>query len=211
MPRATELAEPLPPERFQALLENALPDFRLDLTGRERLGLARFLAELDIWRRRVNLTGRLSCEELVSHALESAVGAALLPLEARVVDVGTGGGFPGVPLAIVRPDLSVTWLEPREKRAAFLRHVARAVPVENAVVAAGRAEDLPVSVFDVATSRAVRIETLDPGRFLRPGGSVLLWTTDTNAAAAPPSGFQLERILPIPASRQRVIAVYRRG
>lgn len=211
MPRATELAEPLPPERFQALLENALPDFRLDLTGRERLGLARFLAELDIWRRRVNLTGRLSCEELVSHALESAVGAALLPLEARVVDVGTGGGFPGVPLAIVRPDLSVTWLEPREKRAAFLRHVARAVPVENAVVAAGRAEDLPVSVFDVATSRAVRIETLDPGRFLRPGGSVLLWTTNTNAAAAPPSGFQLERVLPIPASRQRVIAVYRRG
>lgn len=211
MPRATELAEPLPPERFQALLENALPDFRLDLTGRERLGLARFLAELDVWRRRVNLTGRLSCEELVSHALESAVGAALLPLEARVVDVGTGGGFPGVPLAIVRPDLSVTWLEPREKRAAFLRHVARAVPVENAVVAAGRAEDLPVSVFDVATSRAVRIETLDPGRFLRPGGSVLLWTTDTNAAAAPPSGFQLERVLPIPASRQRVIAVYRRG
>lgn len=211
MPRATELAEPLPPERFQALLENALPDFRLDLTGRERLGLARFLAELDVWRRRVNLTGRLSCEELVSHALESAVGAALVPLEARVVDVGTGGGFPGVPLAIVRPDLSVTWLEPREKRAAFLRHVARAVPVENAVVAAGRAEDLPVSAFDVATFRAVRIETLDPGRFLRPGGSVLLWTTDTNAAAAPPSGFQLERILPIPASRQRVIAVYRRG
>jgi 16S rRNA (guanine(527)-N(7))-methyltransferase RsmG len=211
LPRATELAEPLPPERFQALLENALPDFRLDPTGRERLGLARFLAELDVWRRRVNLTGRLSCEELVSHALESAVGAALLPLEARVVDVGTGGGFPGVPLAIVRPDLSVTWLEPREKRAAFLRHVARAVPVENAVVAAGRAEDLPVSAFDVATFRAVRIETLDPGRFLRPGGSVLLWTTDTNAAAAPPSGFQLERILPIPASRQRVIAVYRRG
>ena len=211
MPRATELAEPLPPERFQALLENALPDFRLDLTGRERLGLARFLAELDVWRRRVNLTGRLSCEELVSHALESAVGAALLPLEARVVDVGTGGGFPGVPLAIVRPDLSVTWLEPREKRAAFLRHVARAVPVENAVVAAGRAEDLPVSAFDFATSRAVRIETLDPGRFLRPGGSVLLWTTDTNAAAAPPRGFQLERVLPIPASRQRVIAVYRRG
>jgi hypothetical protein len=105
----------------------------------------------------------------------------------------------------------VTWLEPREKRAAFLRHVARAVPVENAVVAAGRAEDLPVSAFDFATSRAVRIETLDPGRFLRPGGSVLLWTTDTNAAAAPPSGFQLERVLPIPASRQRVIAVYRRG
>jgi 16S rRNA (guanine527-N7)-methyltransferase len=210
LPRATELAEPLPPERFQALLENALPDFRLDLTGRERLGLARFLAELDVWRRRVNLTGRLSCEDLVSHALESAVGAALLPLEARVVDIGTGGGFPGVPLAFVRPDLSVTGLEPREKRAAFLRHVARALPVENAVIAAGRAEELPESGFDFATSRAVNIETLDPVRVLKPGGGLLLWTTAGGAAGPPPHGFQLERVLPIPLSRERVIALYLR-
>jgi len=139
------------------------------------------------------------------------LGASLLAPGAQVVDVGTGGGFPGVPLAIVRPDLSVTWLEPREKRAAFLRHVARALPVENAVVHAARAEDLPVSGFDFATSRAVGIEALYPVRFLRSGGGLLLWTTESRATGAPPPGFQLQRVLPIPFSRERVIALYRYG
>jgi 16S rRNA (guanine(527)-N(7))-methyltransferase RsmG len=213
MPLAIGPAEPFPPERFRSLLERALPEFPLgpDLTDLQQLGLARFLAELDAWRRRVNLTGRLRSEELVSHALESVLGAGLLPPGALVVDVGTGGGFPGFPLAIVRPDLSLTWLEPREKRAAFLRHLARALPVENAVVQAARAEDLPVSGFDFATSRAVGIEALGPVRFLRPGGGLLLWTTETKAAGAPPRGFQLEQVLPIPLSRERVIALYRYG
>lgn len=213
MPPAIGPAEPFPPERFRSLLERALPEFPLgpDLTDLQQLGLARFLAELDAWRRRVNLAGRLPSEELVSHALESVLGAGLLPPGAQVVDVGTGGGFPGVPLAIVRPDLSLTWLEPRERRAAFLRHVARALPVENAVVQAARAQDLPVSGFDFATSRAVGIEALGPVRFLRPGGGLLLWTTGTKAAGTPPHGLQLERVLPIPLSRERVIALYLRG
>jgi 16S rRNA (guanine527-N7)-methyltransferase len=211
MPSAIEPPEPLPPEAFRALLGNALAAFSLDLTDLQQGRLARFLAELDAWRRRVNLTGRLSSEDLVSHALESAAGAALLPLHGAVVDIGTGGGFPGVPLAILRPDLSVTWLEPRERRAAFLRHVARALPVENAVVQAARAEDLPESGFAFATSRAVGMETLEPVRFLRPGGGLLLWTTVPKAADPPPPGFELEKVLPIPLSRERVIALYRRG
>jgi 16S rRNA (guanine527-N7)-methyltransferase len=213
MPPAIGPAEPFPPERFRSLLERALPDFPLgpDLTDLQQLGLARFLAELDAWRRRVNLTGRLPSEELVSHALESVLGAGLLPPGAQVVDVGTGGGFPGVPLAIVRPDLSVTWLEPREMRAAFLRHVARTLPVGNAVVQAARAEDLPVSGFGFATSRAVGIEALGPLRFLRPGGGLLLWTTGTKATGTLPHGLRLEQVLPIPLSRERVIALYLRG
>ena len=211
MPSAIEPAEPLPPESFRALLQNARPAFSLDLTDLQQERLARFLAELDAWRRRVNLVGRLSSEELVSHALESALGAALLPSTGAVADIGTGGGFPGVPLAILLPELSVTWLEPREKRAAFLRHVARALPVENAVVQAARARDLPDAGFDFATSRAVGIETLGRIRFLRPGGSLLLWTTAARAAGKPPQDFEFETVLPIPLSRERVIALYRYG
>jgi 16S rRNA (guanine527-N7)-methyltransferase len=211
MPYAIEPAEPLPPESFRALLRNALQAFSLDLTDLQEARLSRFLAELDAWRRRVNLTGRLSSEHLVSHALESAVGAALLPVDGAVVDVGTGGGFPGVPLAILRSELFMTWLEPREKRAVFLRHVARVLPVENAVVQAARTRDLPDSGFDFATSRAVGIEALDPVRFLKPGGGLLLWTTLPKAAGRPPSGFELERVLPLPFSRERVIALYRHG
>ena len=210
MPSAIEPAEPLPPESFRALLRNALPAFSPDLTDLQQERLARFLAELDAWRRRVNLVGRLSSEELVSHALESAMGAKFLPPTGAVVDIGTGGGFPGVPLAILRSELSVTWLEPREKRAAFLRRVARALPVQNAVVQAARARDLPDAGFDFATSRAVGVETLGRIRFLRPGGALLLWTT-ARAAGTPPLDFELETVFPIPFSRERLIALYRHG
>ena len=211
MPSATGLGEPLPPESFRTLLRNALPAFSLPLTESQEHNLARFLAELDTWRRRVNLTGRLSSEDLVSHALESAVGAALVPPNGTVVDIGSGGGFPGVPLALLRPELSVTWLEPRERRASFLRHVARTLPVANAVVEAARAQDLPESGFDFATSRAVAIESLDPVRFVKPGGGLLLWTTSAGAAATRPQGFRRESVLAIPLTRERVIVLYRRG
>lgn len=207
MPSATGPDEPLPPEAFRIFLRDALPAFSLDLAELQQDRLARFLAELDSWRRRVNLTGRLSSEDLVSHALESALGAVLLPSR-TVVDIGTGGGFPGVPLAILRPEVSLTWLEPREKRVAFLRHVARTLPVENAVVRAERAEDLPESAFEFATSRAVAIQSLDPVRFLEPGGGLLLWTTRD---AAPPPELQVETVMPIPLTRERVITLYRRG
>ena len=211
MPSATGPGEPLPPEGFRTLLRNALPAFSLPLTEPQEQSLAHFLAELDAWRRRVNLTGRLSSEDLVSHALESVVGARLLPIRGTVVDIGTGGGFPGVPLAILRPDLSVTWLEPRERRAAFLRHVARALPVANAIVEAARAEDLPETDFDFATSRAVAIESLDPARFVKPGGGLLLWTTAAGTAGPPPRGFRRVSVMAIPLTRERVIALYRHG
>ncbi|MEP6470870.1 MAG: 16S rRNA (guanine(527)-N(7))-methyltransferase RsmG [Acidobacteriota bacterium] len=211
MPSAIGPGEPLLPEGFRTLLRNALPGFSLDLPELQQQHLARFLAELDAWRRHVNLTGRLSCEDLVSHTLESALGASLLPGQGTVVDIGTGGGFPGVPLAILRPDLSVTWLEARERRVAFLQHVARTVPVDNAVVRAARAEDLPESGYDFATSRAVAIESLHPDRFLKPGGGLLLWTTAGGAAGAPPEGFRREGVLAIPLTRERVIALYRYG
>jgi 16S rRNA (guanine527-N7)-methyltransferase len=204
--------EPLRPEAFRDLLENKLADFRVDLDGQRKSRLARFLSELDVWRRTVNLTGRLSADELVSHTLESAFGANLLPLVASVVDIGTGGGFPGVPLAICRPDLRWMWLEPREKRAAFLRHVARVVPVENAEVVSGRAEELPVESSDSATSRGLKLDGPKVAGLLRRGGSLFLWTTEEDAAknVLLSARFRLEQTLPIPASRHRVIALFRR-
>jgi 16S rRNA (guanine527-N7)-methyltransferase len=206
--------EPLPPEGFRALLEQGIPDFGLSLSRETVERLAAFLAELDRWRRKVNLTGKLRPIELVSHTLESVLGEQFLPPSARVVDVGTGGGFPGVPIAIARPDLQVTWLEPREKRAAFLRHVARDVPVGNVTVLAGRLESLPHGSFDSGTSRAVRIdaETIGKAEFLRRGGVLLLWTTSPERLKSmlAPGGLELEEVLPIPGTSRRAIGVFRR-
>ncbi len=206
--------EPLPPEGFRTLLAGALPRFGLSDAPERIEPLARFLAELDRWRRTTNLTGRLSAPDLVAHTLESVLGERFLPPSASVVDIGTGGGFPGVPIALWRPDLSVTWVEPRRKRSEFLVHLQAAVPVGNATVFPGRARALPAGGFDFATARAVPVtgDVFGKGAFLRPGGSILLWTTEPESVPRELSraGFRLVETLPVPESRQRTIAVFRR-
>lgn len=110
------------------------------------------------------------------HLLNSAVVAELLPQGARVVDVGSGAGLPGVPLAIARPDLQLTLLEPMARRVAWLTEVVDALGLSVEVVR-GRAEEGPVrerlSGSDAVTARAVApLERLAQWclPLLRPGG-----------------------------------------
>jgi 16S rRNA (guanine527-N7)-methyltransferase len=202
-----------PPEAFEKLLEAESLRAGVSVLAPQLLALSRYLSELDSWRRRINLTGDLAPEELAAHALESAAGAPLIPHDARLLDIGSGGGFPGVPLAIVRPDVSVTLLEPRHKRASFLRHVVRAVPVEHAIVLGQRVESLAATPFDVTTVRAVGdiAEMIDGAPFLASRGLLLAWTTEPDAMATSLSEhFALESSQPLPGSQRRVIAVLRR-
>jgi 16S rRNA (guanine(527)-N(7))-methyltransferase RsmG len=210
----SDAREPLPPDAFRGLLEVELPRFALTVPPDAELDrLARFLAELDRWRARINLTGRLSTRELVGHTAESLAGGRFLPIGARVADIGTGGGFPGVPLAIVRADLDVTWVEPRDKRVAFLRHVQRTAPVPNARILAARVEDLPRGTFDAATSRAVAVaEGFRQAPFLLRHGRLVLWTTEPERlAGALAPDFQFEDAVEIPFSRHRRIVVFRKS
>lgn len=183
------------------------------MTAEAAAGLARYLAELDRWRRSTNLTGRLTAVELVRHALESAFGERLIPHSVRVVDIGSGAGFPGVPLAIVRPDIRVTAVEPRRKRAGFLRHMAARVPLPNWSDPAASAAQLAPESADVATSRAVgRIAAiLGSAPFLKPGGAFLAWTTEPQELSLSLSPvFTLERQLHVPQSRRKKIALFRK-
>jgi 16S rRNA (guanine527-N7)-methyltransferase len=199
-------ADPLPPERFEELLrrEVGAPSLSPTATGR----LSRYLSELDHWRRRINLTGQLTAGDLVDHALEALIGADLLPSSGSLIDIGSGAGFPGVPLAIGRPDLHVTLLEPRARRAAFLRHVVRAVPLSNASVSEARIEDVGGQTFGAAATRAVgRLDRLvGEARFLAPGGLFLVWTTEPEEWARELPALELQRVLAIPGSRRRVVA-----
>jgi 16S rRNA (guanine(527)-N(7))-methyltransferase RsmG len=200
-----------PSEVFLGLLERRAPAFGLRLAAASLEKLASFLAELDSARRHTNLTGPLTAAQLVDHALESALGERLIPHGVQVVDIGSGAGFPGLPLALVRPDLSVTALEPRRKRAEFLRHVLRAVPVENAIVREARASDLAEKSFDVATSRAVGDlpQVIGEAGFVKSGGVFLVWTTEPQKLANSLTPLlALERIERVPDSRRRVIALY---
>jgi 16S rRNA (guanine527-N7)-methyltransferase len=202
--RGAESPGSLPPERFARILKR---ERALDAGDAERLAL--YLAELDAWRRRINLTGQLSAQELGEHALEAMPAADLISEGEGVVDIGSGSGFPAIPLAILKPEAVFTLLEPTAKKAAFLRHVARTLALSNVAVRAARIEDVGGQTFDVATTRGVGSlgPLLGSAAFLRPGGRLLVWTTDAEALARGLPAFRLSHALPIPGSRAKVIAV----
>jgi 16S rRNA (guanine527-N7)-methyltransferase len=131
------------------------------------------------WNSSVNLTGARSVTEVIAeHVVDSFAMGRLVPPGSSVVDVGAGGGLPGLPFAITRPDARLTLVEPRAKRVAFLRTATRELQLKNAEVVRERAGGLEPGGFDVAASRATfpPDEWLDLGLGLvRPGGLVLVF------------------------------------
>ncbi|WP_433330973.1 16S rRNA (guanine(527)-N(7))-methyltransferase RsmG [Spirillospora sp. CA-294931] len=136
---------------------------------------ADFLADAGVER---GLIGPREVDRLWErHLINCAVVAEVIPEKAHVVDIGSGAGLPGVVLAIVRPDLTVTLLEPLLRRTVFLNECVDMLGLENVQVHRGRAEDV-VDEFavDVATARAVApLERLAKWALplLRPGGELL--------------------------------------
>lgn len=133
------------------------------------------------------------------HLLNSAAVAPLVPDRARVVDVGSGAGLPGIPLALARPDLAVVLLEPLARRVAFLDECVERLALDNVTVVRGRAEEGPVrrslGGADVVVARAVApIERLAGWclPLLRTGGRLLALkgssAADELAAAGPLPG-----------------------
>lgn len=131
-----------------AALGLTLPD------GAEARLLA-YLALLDKWNRVYNLTAVRDAERMVSHHLLDSLAAVPLFQGAAVLDVGSGGGLPGIPLAIARPELQVTLIDSIAKKTAFLLQAKAELGLANLNVVTGRVEDFrPDSTFDVITSRA---------------------------------------------------------
>src|SRR5215471_11361916 len=92
--------DPLPADRFAEILARRAPDFSVPLDEGVGSNLSAYLAELDRWRRATNLTGQLSPVDLADHALEALLARPLISAGERIVDIGSGAGFPGLPLAI---------------------------------------------------------------------------------------------------------------
>jgi 16S rRNA (guanine527-N7)-methyltransferase len=109
------------------------------------------------WNARLNLTRIDSEEEAVRlHYCESLfVGARLPAGQLRIVDVGSGAGFPGIPIAVLRPESAVTLVESHQRKAVFLREASR--NLKNVVVVTDRAENL-ASGYDWLVSRAVSLD-----------------------------------------------------
>jgi 16S rRNA (guanine527-N7)-methyltransferase len=132
--------------------------FRLTLSPSTVTAFGRYLELLLQWNRRINLTAIDDPAEVIDrHFLDSLSVVPHVPAAAtRLVDVGSGAGFPGAVVALLRPALGVTLWEPNQKKVAFLRTVAQALPVPNLSVEARRAErPLPEAErFSAAVSRA---------------------------------------------------------
>jgi 16S rRNA (guanine527-N7)-methyltransferase len=145
--------------------------------------LARFVELLLRWNEVYNLTGVRGAEEIVDRHLVESFALRPLLKGTHVADVGSGGGLPGLPLAIVEPERRFTLIESRAKRVRFLRHVVAELELKNTEVAHGRAEDLPVTQpFDTVLARAVAppAELLTICRHLTSPGSILLLLTATH-------------------------------
>jgi 16S rRNA (guanine527-N7)-methyltransferase len=122
--------------------------------------LLAYLALLDKWNRVYNLTAVRDAERMVSHHVLDSLAAvpffqAGRPDSVRVLDVGSGGGLPGIPLAIARPALQVTLIDSIAKKTAFLLQAKAELGLANLNVITSRVEDFrPASGFDIITSRA---------------------------------------------------------
>lgn len=135
--------------------------FAADLFDRgEQLGLIGPLEPARLWSR---------------HLLNSVLAAPFL--RGTVADIGSGGGFPGIPLAIARPEIALTLIEPMERRIAWLQEQVDKLELSNVTVVRARAEDYePKGAFDQVTARAVSaLSKLIPvtAPLLKPGGEML--------------------------------------
>ncbi|MGW8157088.1 MAG: 16S rRNA (guanine(527)-N(7))-methyltransferase RsmG [Desulfoprunum sp.] len=165
-------------EAFQDLLLRGAAALGLELDREAVAALALYHRELQRWSGKVNLIARNTPEAQVveSHFLDSLTLLPLLPPAARLLDIGTGAGFPGLACKAVRPDLLLTLVEPRLKRVSFLRHIVRTLGMNEVTIVADRIEDerqLPATTpFTNVTSRAVAdiagFLTM-AGRFSQPG------------------------------------------
>ena len=205
---STSITPPSP-----AAIERAMGEFGLQLNQHQVQQIQQYTKILLAWNDKVNLTAiRDPLEILYRHFCESMFGAAVLPVEkCRLADVGSGGGFPGLPLKIMRPDLEVFLIESNVKKATFLAEVVRELGLTDARVLVSRFEELgeEVAPLDFVCSRALG----DFARLLAWAGSptvsgrnVLLWLggRDVEEVRAVP-GWSWQPPKPMPHSLQRVL------
>lgn len=191
------------------LAEAGLPALGSDLPGR----FAAYLALLQRWNRKVNLTSVRDEDGILRrHFVESIACSHALPPGIRaLLDFGSGGGFPGIPIALCRSEIAVTLAESQNKKAAFLREAIRTLEI-SANVHAGRAEALD-SRFDCVVLRGVdRMEAaVTAGAHLvASAGLLALMTVDTDherLLRAAGVEFSWSQPIPLPFSENRVLVL----
>ena len=141
-----------------------------------------YAAELSIWNRTTNLTSITSPEDIaLKHFVDSIAPLSILPAAGSLLDVGTGGGFPGLPLKIAAPEMSVTLVDASRKKVSFLKHVIRTLDLTGVDALQIRIQDMPATKglearYDTIVSRAYSSLgkfVMQANPLLAPGGILL--------------------------------------
>lgn len=200
-------------ERLNVLLASAGLE---PLETAQSVSFENYLSLLLRWNTRVNLTAiRDEVGILSRHFVESIACARSLPSEiATLLDFGSGAGFPGIPIALCRPEIAVTLAESQGKKAAFLQEAIRLLEI-GANVYSGRAETLKTQ-FDCVALRAVdRMQqaTMAASRLVRPGGWLAPMTTRAELAALQGAAgieYSWESTIALPGGEDRLVAIGKR-
>ena len=202
---------------FRRAFEAAASGFCLEaLTEHQIAQLVKHYSMLRRWNRRTNLTRIIEPEESARfHYAESLSGAPFIKDATSLLDVGSGAGFPAVPLAVARPDIRVVALEANQKKSLFLKEVKDELRLDNFSVETARLEGFDWSSYALLTSRALdRAETILPAvvehlagrqRLMLYCAAELLTAIEQSAG----STFSVETH-PIPQSESRLIAIFSR-
>jgi 16S rRNA (guanine527-N7)-methyltransferase len=169
-------------------LETALAD--VTVTAPQRALMAQHWQLMCQWNQRTNLTAIVEAEEAAwLHYRDSLEGLRHLTA-GPVIDFGSGAGFPGLVLAIARPQLDFCLVEPRRKRVAFLQTAAARLGLRNLRVVEGRLQDTPQPHFAHAVTRATFSDATflsDARKWLVPGGTILAWRAASAAVSQGPT------------------------
>lgn len=172
------------------------------------------------WREKFNLTGFRDPETIIVRGfVESLKLKDFISHGSFVMDVGSGAGFPGIPLKIVRDDIRLLLLEPKKKRWSFLKEVIRTLNLKNTTAIEQRVEDETFSAvmrrtIDVITSRAFaqpdKLLFLT-GSYLKEGGRIITFSSPEQRISSPPGWEKEEKIyeLPPPYGRGK-IAIFKK-
>ena len=208
---ATKIEKPLSEETIR----RALRDFQITPDEHQVICIQRYISILLRWNEKLNLTAiRDPLEILYRHFCESMFAAVSVPLNfGRLADIGSGPGFPGLPLKILRPELDLFLVESNIKKGTFLAEVIRELELTNARVLINRYEDLSedLAPLDFVCSRAVG----EFGPFLKwaaseqvSAGRVILWIGGRDLEEARKSAqWEWQEPIAVPHSLRRYLLV----
>jgi 16S rRNA (guanine(527)-N(7))-methyltransferase RsmG len=207
----TKNAKPLSTD----IISKALREFQIEAEAQQIGAIQRYMGVLQAWNEKINLTAiRDPLEILYRHFCESMYAVVAMPLTTgRLADVGSGGGFPGLALKILCPDLQVFLVESNVKKATFLAEVVRELDFADARVVVSRYEELgeEIAPLDYVCSRALG----EFGKFLNWAASAqvaarkaILWAGGRDIEEIRTAqGWSWEEPITIPHSLQRFLVV----